>query len=178
MPSDLPNFSCESAAETVADEIVVNSRSETQRELLRKETRSDRAEELQPELRIPFSFEEKRPAISTSLDKPSMTGVWSLICAKIPTLVYRIQSLQFSPCNPIFAIQSLQFIPCNSVLAIQSLLCSPCNSVLAIQSLLCSLCNATQCLQFRRSLPFRRCSEILLLLGILYTQQLTLHSKR
>ena len=31
MPSDLPNLSCESAAETVADEIVVNSRSETQR---------------------------------------------------------------------------------------------------------------------------------------------------
>ena len=74
MPSDLPNFSCDRAAETVDAEIVVHSRSETQRELLRKETRSVRAAELHPELRISFSFEEKRPAISTSSDKPSMTG--------------------------------------------------------------------------------------------------------
>ena len=40
---------------------------------------------------------------------------------KIPTLVYRIQSLQFSPCNPVLAIQSLQFSSCNSVLAMHSL---------------------------------------------------------
>ena len=35
VPSDLPNFSCDNAAETVVDAIVVHSRSATQRELLR-----------------------------------------------------------------------------------------------------------------------------------------------
>ena len=75
MPSDLPTFSRGKAAETVPDEVVVLSRSEIQRELLRKETRSVRAAELHPELRISFSFEEIRPAIiPTSSDKPSMSG--------------------------------------------------------------------------------------------------------
>ena len=95
------------------------------------------------------------------------SSVWSLICAKISTLVCRIQSLQFSPCNSVLAfsrcnsvlaiqsirfspcIQSLQFSPCNSVLAIQSLQFSPCNTVLALPTTL-----TIQSLHFRRPLPF------------------------
>ena len=71
--------------------------------------------------------------------------VWSLTCAKIPTLVYRILSLQFSPCNPVFAIQSLQFSPCNSVVAMRF---SPCNSVLEIHTLQFSPCNSVIAMRF------------------------------
>ena len=88
-------------------------------------------------------------------DRRLMIGhLWSLICAKIPTLVYRIQSLQFSPCNSVLAIQSLQFSSCNSVLAIQSLQFSPCNSVLAIH---CP-CNSVLAIQ---SLQFSPCNSVL-----------------
>ena len=91
-------------------------------------------------------WKEVRKLSNSVIGRRTNAPVWSLICAKIPTLVYRIQSLQFSPCNSVLAIQSLQFSPCNSVLAIQSLQVSPCNSydpyhlvignsVLAIQSL-------------------------------------------
>jgi hypothetical protein len=102
------SFSCDRAAETVADEIVVPSRSETQRELLRNETRSVRAAELHPEFRIIlFSFEEKRPAIPASSDKPSMTG--ALVLRPLIELLNFLTSFQKSLClewervSPIFS---------------------------------------------------------------------------
>ena len=106
----------------------------------------------------------------------NIIDLWSLICAKIPTLVYRIQSLQFSPRNSVLAIQSLQFSPCNpvlaiqslhSVLAIQSLQFSPCNSVLAIQSLQFSPCNSVLAIQF---LQFSPCNSVTAIYAVLAMQ--------
>ena len=101
----------------------------------------------------PLTLNSSEIHLQTNLDSANFpeslkcTSVWSLICAKIPTLVYRIQSLQFSPCNSVLAMQSLQFSPCNSVLAMQSLLCSPCYAVLAIQTLQFSPCNSVLAIQ-------------------------------
>ena len=59
--------------------------------------------------------------------------VWSLICAKNPTVVYSIHSLQFSCCNKFSSLNSfLAFSVCNVVLGIQPLQFSSCNSVLGI----------------------------------------------